>query len=61
MSNREKTAKLDEVMNRISRGINEESPLGKLMEDASYRLVEQMKQAEVQKMLAHNLIPLPYQ
>jgi hypothetical protein len=52
MGEREKTAKLDEVMNKLGRGQSEENPLDKIMEDESWRLADEMKKAEIRKMLA---------
>lgn len=52
MSEREKTTKLDEVMTKLGRGMNEENPLDKLMEDETWRLADEMKKAEIRKLLA---------
>ena len=52
MSEREKTTKLDEVMTKLGRGQNEENPLDKIMEDETWRLADEMKKAEIRKMLA---------
>ena len=52
MSEREKTTKLDEVMNKLGRGQNEENPLDRIMEDETWRLADEMKKAEIRKMLA---------